>query len=171
MTPDEEFRHLVGGSSIGEVPGGAGTIRVVARAPGAADDVWRRSREVMAAILDHQGSSWPSVEQWRSILPAWFIETFREDPSPEEAEQWLAWWRELPPVERERATRAQTWTLADWLYWLEPTRRAWYWWNATVLDGDTLHVKVEVDGWPAPLGALTWLLRASGSTDVTVEGE
>jgi hypothetical protein len=83
MTPEEERRHLVGGSLVGEVPGGAGTIQVVARSPGAAGDVWRRSREVMAAILDHQGSSWPSVERWRSILPAWFIETLREDPSQE----------------------------------------------------------------------------------------
>jgi hypothetical protein len=70
--PGGGARHLVGGSSVGEVPGGAGTIQVVARSPGAADDVWRRSREVMAAILDHPGSSWPSVERrGRENQAAW----------------------------------------------------------------------------------------------------
>lgn len=34
---------------------------------------------------------------------------------------------------------------------------------------DGVRVTVEVAGWPAPTGALTWLLRASGGASVVVD--
>jgi hypothetical protein len=170
LTPADERRHVVDGSRSNEVPGGAGTVRLVARSPGTAGDVWERSRQVMIAVLDHSESSWPTLDQWRSILPRWFIDASGEEMSDAEAEDWLTWWRSLPPDEQAPATQDQKWTLADWLYWLEPAQREWFWWNAAVANPDTVHVDVQVRGWPAPLGALDWLLRASGSTEVVVEG-
>jgi hypothetical protein len=90
--------------------------------------------------------------------------------SREAADAWLAWWRTLPPAEQARASQDRRWTLADWLYWLEPTQRQWYWWDAIVEDPDTLRLVVQVPGWPAPLGALQWLLRVAGASDL-IEAE
>jgi hypothetical protein len=75
----------------------------------------------------------------------------------------------LSAEERASATRARPWTLADWLYWLEPSERQWFWWDALVENSDTLRVVVEVSGWPTPLGALDWLLRAAGAAEVIFE--
>jgi hypothetical protein len=122
---------------------------------------------VLRAVLDHAGPSWPSLSEWRQVLPTWFVESSAPEQSRDEAERWLGWWRSLPAEEQALVTRAQRWTLAGWLYWLEPSERQWFWWDAAVENPDTLRVFVEVSGWPTPLGALEWLLRAAGAVEVT----
>jgi hypothetical protein len=117
----------------------------------------------MLAVLAHVGPPWPSVERWSRLLPAWFVEGCAPERDQDEAEQWLAWWRTLPADEQARVSSEQRWSLADWLYWLEPSERQWFWWDAAVEDSTRLRVMVEVSGLPAPLGALLWLLRASGA--------
>lgn len=62
--------------------------------------------------------------------------------------------------------RDQGWSLADWLHWLEPSQREWFWWDAFLQSRNTLLERVQVNGWPTPLGALEWLLRVCGATDV-----
>jgi hypothetical protein len=68
--------------------------------------------------------------------------------------RWLSWWRSLPAAEQASVTQEKPWTLADWLYWLEPSERQWFWWDGLAEDADTLRVTVEVYGWPAPLARL-----------------
>jgi hypothetical protein len=128
-----------------------------------------RAREVLRAVLAHAGPSWPTVSEWRQLLPAWFVEGSAPEKSREEAERWLGWWRSLPAAEQARVTREQRWALPDWLHWLEPAERQWFWWDAVVENPETLRVMVEVPGWPAPLGALEWLLRAAGAVEVSHE--
>lgn len=169
MIPPDELRHLDAGCRPGERAGGAGTVGVVARCRGDAGRVGERAREVLRGVLAHAGPPWPSVREWRLLLPAWFVEGSAPEQSREEAERWLSWWRSLPAEEQAQVTRAQRWTLADWLYWLEPSERQWFWWDAVIESPDTLRVSVEVSGWPAPLGALDWLLRAAGAIEVAHE--
>ena len=57
----------------------------------------------------------------------------------------------------------------DWLHWLEPDNRTWFWWDAAVTQDDALRVMVEVPGASAPLGALEWLFKASGAGEVRPE--
>jgi hypothetical protein len=167
MIPPEELRHLDVGSRPGERASGTGTVSVVAHCHGDAGLVGERAREVMRAVLAHVGPPWPSSDEWRQVLPQWFVEGSAPEQSREEAERWLGWWRSLSAEEQARVTRAQRWTLADWLYWLDPSERQWFWWDAVVEKGDRLRVIIEVSGWPAPLGALDWLLRAAGAVGVT----
>jgi hypothetical protein len=123
----------------------------------------------MLAVLDREAKAWPTVDEWRSLLPSWFVQASRAEISADAAEEWLASWHNLPPEAQAEAENNEKWELADWLYWLEPHRREWYWWSATVLDPDDLEVLVEVNGWPAPLEALRWLFRAAGADEVVVE--
>ena len=166
MIPPEEQRHLQTGARREERPGGAGLVRLTARSHGDAPAVLARAREVMAAILDGAGPPWPPAESWRRKLPSWFVEVSGPERSQEEVEQWLRWWRSLPPGEQARAAQDQQWALADWLFWMEPSERQWFWWDASVDGPDAATVVVEVPGWPAPLGALEWLLRAAGAIEV-----
>lgn len=64
--------------------------------------------------------------------------------------------------------RNRGWALTDWLYWLEPSQREWFWWDASVRGADSLLVRVQVTGWPTALGSLEWVLLASGAREVTV---
>lgn len=167
MIPPEEHRHLVSGPRPGERAGGVGTVMVLAECAGGAATVLARSREVMEVVVDHPSHDWPGVEEWRRLLPRWFVEACVEE-SDDEADRWLAQWRGLPPDERAAAEERRPWALADWLFWVHPSERQWFWWDATVEDSDRVRVEVEVVGWPQPLGALFWLLRAAGAVSATV---
>ena len=148
MIVPEERRHLMDGPRPGELPGGAGTASVLARGGADAHDVLDRSRAVLLAVLEHSGPEWPTVEEWRLLLPAWFVAACGPETSREDAQRWLAWWRTLGPADRARAESERQWALADWLYWLMPSERQWFWWDATVGTDGTLRVTVEVPGWP-----------------------
>ena len=165
MIPPEELRHLSQGPRADEHPTGAGLVRVrfASSAPAA---VLARSREVLASVLAVPAPRWPAVAEWGRLLPGWFVEACAPDDASAE-QRWLDWWRGLEPSERTRVEREKRWTLDSWLSWLEPDEREWYWWDADteVAGGE---VVVEVPGWPAPVGALGWLLRASGATSVSV---
>jgi hypothetical protein len=58
----------------------------------------------------------------------------------------------------------------DWLYWMRPDERQWFWWESRMASPDAGLVSVEVADWPAAVGSLLWLLRASGVDDLVVEG-
>lgn len=90
--------------------------------------------------------------------------------SPEQAKQWLAWWKGLPPTEQTRAEIEKDWSLDNWLYWMEPGNRQWFWWDAKMLeDYDHIALAIEVEAWPFPWGALRWLFRAAGASAVEAE--
>lgn len=169
MIPPEEQRHLADGPRPGETPGAGGTISVMACGGADAGVVLDGCRAVMSAVLKNSGAGWPSEEEWVSILPGWFVGACGLEMPREDTERWLAWWRTLEPADRERAEREERWTLADWLYWLEPSERQWFWWGAEIRPDGCLRVTVEVPGRPAALGALDWLLRAAGAGEVVHE--
>jgi hypothetical protein len=75
----------------------------------------------------------------------------------------------LPPDEQAQVAEEQRWTLADWLHWVQPSEREWFWWDAKVESPDTARILVEVPGDPVALGALDWLLRAAGATAIRYE--
>jgi len=145
-----------------------GTIAVLVSCRGDADSVLSRVREVLDAVLAHSAPPWPPAEEWARLLPGWFVQNCAPPRTREEAEQWLNRWRSLPPEDQAGAILKERWALADWLHWLEPSERQWFWWDAVVRDAEALKVMVEVSAWPAPLGALEWLLRASGAAEVSL---
>jgi hypothetical protein len=168
MTADE-LRRLLDGPRPDEQPDRAGLLTVTARCAGDAAEVLARAREVLAVVLTHSDGPWPSEQDWRDLLPSWFVEACAEEETPEQTQQRLARWREMSIQERAEETRNERWSLNNWIAWFEPEERQWFWWSAEVQDPDHLVVRVEVAGWPAPTGALEWLLRACGAVEVTVE--
>ena len=114
----------------------------------------------------------PSVEEWRGFLPKWFVDACGPTLSREDAEAWLAAWRTLDLEGRRAAGDARRWALEDWLYWFDPSSyvdRGWAWWDAGVIDDDRYWIEVEVEGDPAPVGTLMWLMKAAGASVITEE--
>jgi len=169
LIPPEERRHLKSGPRPGEQPGGVGLVDAVAACGGDAVQVLDRVREVLAVVIDHQLGEWPATDEWRSQLPGWFVDACAEEMTQDQAEAWLAWWKSLPADQQRAASRETGWSLADWLFWLKPGERQWFWWDARAETSDRLRATVEVPAWPVPLGALEWLLRAAGAAAVAVE--
>jgi hypothetical protein len=162
----EELRRLTDGLGVDEQFDRQPTVEFVIRCSGNAEDVIGRARSLLTTVVQASLRNWPTSDQWREILPSWFIDSCATEPSIEEAQAQLDWWRSLSREEQISADREVRWTLNSWLYWLQPTNRHWYWWGDQVLDEDSASVSVIVDGWPFPWGSLSWLLRGSGATEV-----
>ena len=166
----EEIRHLADGPRPDEDPTGVGLVAVVAECGPPATEVLDRVREVLLAVDRTAQHGWPADDAvWRTELPAWFVAFCAPEETPEEAARWLAWWRGLEPEVRAREAAARPWSVADWIHWMEPSERQWYWWHGRAVQDQLLHLTLQVQGWPFPTGALEWLLRAAGATSTRIE--
>ncbi len=164
----QESRRVSFGPRPEESPGGLGLIEVEVLAEGSVVDVIEKSKDVLRAVLSMTSDEWRSPVAGTVRLPEWFVAVCAPERSPEVDEQWLVWWRGLDPEAKARAADEKQWTLADWLYWMQPDERQWFWWDAHI-DGDGVAtVLVEVLGWPSATGALEWLLRAAGASSARV---
>jgi hypothetical protein len=151
-------------------PGGLGIVKFVGRCPGLSSEILTKVKVVLALVSEKSVSQWPSMDEWRNLLPLWFLERCAPSMTMEQAEAWLAWWRGLSEEERRRVEQEKEWSLEDWLYWMEPDNRSWTWWDGCGKDADNLAVALEVTEWPFPWGAFRWLLLAAGAIEVESEG-
>ena len=137
--------------------------KVHVSAPSCAGEVLDRCREVLGLVLRQPADSWPTVEQWRSLLPKWFVDACAEEITRAEAERR----RSLPMPEREKL--AEHWSVGAWVHWLKPSERQWFWWDGRQTSPSDLMIRVEVNDFPFPAGALKWLLKAAGASTVQVD--
>ncbi len=84
MFASKEKRHLLEGPRPGATPGGVGLVDVMARTDGSSEDLLDRCREVLEEILDAGPALWPSVDEWRSSLPQWFVRGCADEPAAED---------------------------------------------------------------------------------------
>lgn len=142
MTPDDECRHLAHGPGAEDPPGTLDVIEV--ECEGGAERALARVREAMAPVLEHQEGPWPSLDDWKALLPGWFVEACVDD-------------RQVRDCVLDR------WSLRAWLHWLRPDQRQWRWWDAEVVDGTHLRVRLLPLSDPYLKGSVNWLLTVAGS--------
>jgi len=122
------------------------------------------------SLDDHLCRAIATSSALTEVLPSWFVSQCEPELSSVEAERRLAEWKSLSRVEQVAHERTVNWSLENWLYWMDPVRRQWYWWDAKSAErGDLLFVTVEIEALPFPWGALDWLLRASGASSTEPE--
>ena len=167
MIPPDELRHLFEGSRRGEIPGGP-LVEVMVGAPSGAGILLDRCRAVLAVVLPVSEPDWPDLDGWRQRLPDWFIDGCAPERSEEESARWLTWWRSLKLEDRMRAAIERPWTLSDWLAWMEPADRQWFWWDGNFRHPGEARVVVQVPGWPFALESLRWLLQVAGGDPITI---
>lgn len=124
--------------------------------------VLERCKEVLKIVLGKSEAEWPSISEWRHLLPQWFIERCAREISMEEAERRLT----LTIEERKEITRVEGWRLSAWIYWFNPEEKQWFWWDAKIHDEDTIKITVECLYWPFPWGTLEWLFISSGAESI-----
>jgi hypothetical protein len=124
-----------------------------------------KAKEVMTAVDEHSlGDTWPSRDEWASILPTWFVAVCKPELTPEQSRQHLEWWDSLNEAQKVTyAEQPRPWSLANWVFWFTPAHRSWFWWDVRVKNCDVFDLLIEVEGHPFASGALGWLLRASGA--------
>ncbi len=140
MTPNEELQHLREGAGPSPPPGETDTIEAAGGGRALA-----RTRQVLEVVLERaaRGGEWPRVDEWRTLLPAWFAAACVDDAEV-------------------RDCVLDKWSLRAWTYWFQPGLRQWRWWDASV-EGDRLALTVLVLRRPYLRGALEWLLGVAGA--------
>jgi hypothetical protein len=163
---EAELQRLKKAPSLDETPGGIGVVRFVAYCPLGANDVLVKVISLLRTVDETALlTSWPTDEQWVLKLPEWFSSACTVPMTQQQAEQWLAWWKNLPIDEQAKAESEKGWSLDNWLYWMQPENRQWFWWDAKILDDcDQAIVIVQVKSWPFPWGSLQWLFKAAGAS-------
>jgi len=151
-------------------PLGAGivTFSVAFRENGDSDVVLRKTKSVLS-VIDEAGMSerWPDEEVLIDRLPHWFTAACSPPMSELQANSWLIKWKKMTTAERAVAEDNQRWSIDNWLHWMRPEHRQWYWWDAQAGDEGDLLLAVEVEGWPFPWGSLRWLFKAAGAHSIS----
>lgn len=162
----DELDRLKAGPSSQEAPH-AFVVRFQARhdAPRAA---LGRMRDLLVSAVPHMavGDRQAAIE----AAPAWFREACRPEWTPEDLQEEMRRRRSLSLEDHAAAERTSRWSLTNWLAWLDPEQRSWWWWDGRVEADDRLVVEVLVEGHPFASGALLWMLRAVGCTEITEDG-
>ncbi|MEU9314106.1 hypothetical protein [Streptomyces sp. NPDC048256] len=168
-----ELRRLRAGLGVGDRRERAFLVRVRFTADDAAR-VIGGARDVLAPVIERVGT-WPAFERWPELLPAWFVQRCEPESAPDpsfDVEAWERRWRTLTS-EQKVAECQGPWRLSDWLYYFDPTEegrgndRSWWWWDAGVSEPGSGWVEVATTGWPFESGSLSWLIEASGGTDLS----
>ncbi len=162
---ESELRRLASGTALNEAPSEIGLVRFIARCPFGVDEVLEKVKSVLksvdasALIHDKNTAGW--------ILPGWFVAACTPQMNPDEASEWLDSWKKLSLDEQIIAEEEKGWSLEEWLYWMEPVNRQWFFWDAEVSGAcDHIILAVQVDSWPFPWGSLKWLFKAAGASSL-----
>jgi hypothetical protein len=135
--------------------------------PGNSEVVLERIKEVLNLVNIAARSSWPeNWRDWHKFLPRWFLSKCTLEEAGLKRDPELIWLPldSLNSWASERRGEMETpWPLADWVYWMAPERRDWYWWEGVVIDQKNLEIQMEIRNWPFPDGPLDWLARAAGA--------
>lgn len=164
----DEGRRILRGPAT--APGGS--LRRLVATSDDPDGCLDRCRNLLVEVITmiSYRPEFPSIEEWSALLPSWFVDACTPSLSPEQAEGEVARWRRLNPQAQARYEDESLWTLEDWIYWFDPSSdadRGWRWWNSGVTNANHFWIDIEVEGDPAPVGTLKWLIRAAGATRVS----
>lgn len=122
----------------------------------------------VATVVQERGDDWPALEEWRTLLPAWFVDASAPESTREEAEAYLHKWRAMTPKERVDDELSRPWALSDWLHWFDPSgdraNRGWRIVGGAVTGENTGRIDLDVEGHPYASGSLQWLVTAAGGT-------
>src|SRR4051794_27509797 len=98
MKREHELKHLDEGPEPDESPSpaeGIGIVRFDVHCVGDAAEVLTKAKEVFRVVLSQSAVGWPMIEQWRVILPEWFVNECAQEKTKAEADRWLKRWRNL----------------------------------------------------------------------------
>ncbi|QQO08995.1 hypothetical protein [Breznakiella homolactica] len=156
-------------------PTGLGTVRFVVICKSDACELLENAKEVLKIVDNTYDKNWPTLDEWKCILPKKFIDSFDPEMSHQEKIELVEFQKTLSWQEKTDQDKERKWSLSSWLYWMEPENRTWFWWDSACFEEpikDTHFViAVTILEWPFPWGALRWLFKAFGAIDVVPEDE
>ncbi|WP_157877168.1 hypothetical protein [Streptomyces odonnellii] len=147
--------------STAEAEGGVAKVIVTCAAGAVAQETRDRVVEALTAVLQNSALGADDTQEWQETLPTWLLDRFTSPKTPEQANEWLATWRRLPPAERKQF-ELDSWDLNSWINWFTEEDRAWRWVGSRVDSKTSFTVFLAAEGWPFAWQALEWLIIQAG---------
>lgn len=114
--------------------------------------------EVIEIVNTQSTISWPSLDEWKNILPTWFVKSFIILTQDEAGALLKATpknhWHQLP------------WEIESWLDAVQS--RGWEW-HSYQTDHNKARIELILNDWPASLEAFEWIVKTSGGK--VIEGD
>lgn len=164
-----EARRISGGKTSATESAGLSSFRFLIDSENSARSILEKAKTVLSIVDQKSLVAWPSIEEWRRLLPKEFVLPFRLPLSQEQAKEWLKWWRGLSPDDQMRVENERVWSLEDWLYWMEPNNRHWFWEDVEIIDNSRLRATILAAEWPFPWGSFRWFFLGAGAQSVIPE--
>jgi hypothetical protein len=102
-----------------------------------------RIKTVMVLMAQCTESDWPSDDQWKEMLPPWFLESFATHPP-------------------ERIRFPEPWHYGSWLDSMRD--RTWRWWSSE-LTSLGWRIWLTLSEWPYSIDAFEWLAAVAAESD------
>ena len=128
-----------------------------------------RAKELLLCVNEQSESGkWPSDDEWKALLPDWFVAASGPDETREQALRNQVRFRAMSHEERVAYIRTDRWPVRNWVHLMKPDRRLWLWWDAYPMDERTAMVGIDRLIIPDPElpDEFVWMLRACGAADV-----
>jgi hypothetical protein len=109
------------------------------------EGVLNRTRQVMRQVAVAQRGDWPTDDDWRRRLPAWFLRSF-------EGHNW-----------DELIADSSLWDFGSWLDAMKGP--GWEWWSSEVCNDEGI-VRCVAYADPYGVEPLEFLLRSAGALEV-----
>jgi hypothetical protein len=169
LSRELELARLESGRCADPPPPGLEHFEIRAKARSVADDVLERVKDVLSRIILASSETWPTSEEWSTILPKWLVLASAHERSPEEAKAWWDRLRQGRVEDREVALGSQPWSIGEFVHWFLPEQREWWWWGGEMIGDNRLRICLIVEELTPSHGALDWLLQAAGAEDIIDE--
>lgn len=130
--------------------------------------VMELARKTLLEInYQYDNDKWLTIENWKQILPEQFLANCVPEMADDEIAMHKKWWESLSYKEKlKEAKKEDKWMLSNWLYWLEPKERVWFWWGSEVLDENHFVFSAKTLDDLFLSGSLKWLFLGSGAKSV-----
>ncbi len=113
-------------------------------------------------IVSSQTTAWPEIAVWQQLLPPWFVDSCGPILTLEEMTARINARRAMPAAKQQEAAANQQFSIAGWLYWLEPENRTWTVEAIDCIGEHELRITISIDGLPTALEAFYWMIKAAG---------
>ena len=141
------------GNINGEDPGTTRLIITAKNVKKKADDVLKNIKEIMKCISKYAyTNTWPSDEEWKNILPKWFVESM------------------TLKTDNDLDTDDDLWHYESWIDNMR--MRSWVWWSSKKQGNDLIFVLETLDI-PYLYETFLYVLYSQGvaMNDIIVEDE
>lgn len=135
---DNELNRLTNNAFPDFTEGAWGETFLV-KCHGNANHVRQLIKDILLIFNDiYRHSRWPDFDEWLEILPKSFTEKFLPELDEANIEKLRRAWFKMSYEEKlEQAATKQQWRLSNWLVYMMPDERIWFWWGDAILGEQT----------------------------------